>query len=143
MANTQGFPTYDNFRIAMLTGLYPTSGIYAALFLSSATVGPTTTAYSPTGEASGTGYDAGGVEIDSSTPPSIDGSTVHWTPAEDIEFGPMSVGPVNAVMLYDSNESDRNLGVWLFGEQTVVSGVITLGVPADTGATGLVRLAFT
>ena len=56
----------------------------AALYLASATVDSTTTAYSGTGEVSGTGYTAGGVTVTNATAPANTGGTgiiAFWTPS--------------------------------------------------------------
>ncbi len=57
-----------------------TSDVYkCALYTSTASLDYSTTAYSATNEASGTGYSAGGETLTISTNPTIDGRTVYFT----------------------------------------------------------------
>ena len=78
MANTQAMCT--SFKSEILTGTHnfgvaPTRGstaadsFKAALYLASATVNATTTAYSASNEVSGTNYTAGGVAVTNATVP--------------------------------------------------------------------------
>jgi hypothetical protein len=139
MANTQGVPTYNAYRTAAMAVLYPTSGIKCALYLASATTGPTNTAYTATGEASGTGYTAGGVAVTTATAPQISGSVTYWTPSATIAFGTVTFTAVDCFMLYDDNATDRNLFVGTFSSQTVTSATFSIAMPTDNSTTGLVR----
>ena len=71
MANTQALTTSflgevltatHNFGTAPVRASGAADTFKAALFLTSATIDAATTAYSTTGEVSGTGYTAGGVQ---------------------------------------------------------------------------------
>jgi hypothetical protein len=139
MANTQGVPTGTTYRQAAMAFMYPTSGIKAALYLSSATTGPTNTAYTATGEVSGTGYTAGGVTVTTGTAPSTTGSVTYWTPNASIAYTTVSIGPTDCVMLYDTAVSNRNVGIFTFGAQTLVAGTLTLTMPTNDSTNALVR----
>ncbi len=139
MANTAGVPTYDNYRIAAMTALYPTTGLKAALFLDTATRGPSDTAYSVTGEVSGTGYTAGGITCPSATAPLQSGAVTYWTPSGNLVYSTVTIGPTDAVMIYDTGASNRNLGVFTFGAQTLVAGTLTLTMPTNDSSNALVR----
>ena len=72
MANTQAMCT--SFMQELMTGTHNfTTGtgntFKAALFFSSATINAATTAYSTTGEVTGTNYTAGGVAVTNGTSP--------------------------------------------------------------------------
>ena len=95
MANTQAI--CDSFRIDLLNGTHAfgtqgangvrtvtTKDVFkAALFLATATINRSTTAYAVTGEVSGTGYTAGGVTVTNANLPG--GATCNdgkvWPPA--------------------------------------------------------------
>jgi hypothetical protein len=78
MANTQAMCTSfmgelmtatHNFGTAPTRGTGATDTFKAALYLTSATVNASTTAYSSSNEVSGTNYVAGGVTVTAATPP--------------------------------------------------------------------------
>jgi hypothetical protein len=139
MANTQGVPTGTTYREAAMTPLYPTSGMKAALYLSSATTGPSNTAYTATGEVSGTGYTAGGITCPSATAPTTSGSVTYWTPSGSLVYPTVSIGPTDCVMIYDTAVSNANRGIFTFGAQTLVAGTLTLTMPTNNSTTALVR----
>ena len=118
-----------------------TDVVKAALYLSSATTGPTNTAYTATGEASGTGYTAGGITVTNGTTPSLDTSTGIWTPSASLVYTTVSIGPVDAVMLYNSTQSNKAIEVCTFTAQTPVAATLTLTMPANAAATALLRIA--
>jgi hypothetical protein len=60
--------------------------VKAALYLATASLGAATTAYSATGEVTGTGYSAGGVTVTNATDPTSSGTTAIWTPSASIVF---------------------------------------------------------
>lgn len=118
-----------------------TDTIKAALYNSSATIGPSTAAYTATGEASGTGYTAGGITVTNATTPSLDTSTGIWTPSASLVYTTVSIGPVDAVMLYNSTQSNKAIEVCTFTAQTPVAATLTLTMPANAAATALLRIA--
>lgn len=140
MANTPGVPTHNNYRLKAMRAIYPTSGIMAALFYSSASVGPSTAAYSATGEISGGDYESGGIEVDSSVQPAISGNTTYWTPAGNLVFGELTTtNPFNCVQLYDSGDNNISIYVGTFGDQTLTGAPFQLNVPSNGASTALVR----
>jgi hypothetical protein len=68
-----------------------TDTVKAALYLASATINAATTAYTVTGEVSGTGYTAGGVTATNATAPTSTNSSStagvgYWTPSASIVY---------------------------------------------------------
>ncbi len=118
-----------------------TDTVKAALYNSSATINASTTAYTATGEASGSGYTAGGITVTNGTTPSLDTSTGIWTPSASLVFTTVSVGPVDAVLLYNSTQSNKAIEVCTFTAQTPVAATLTLTMPANAAATALLRIA--
>ena len=114
----------------------------AALYLASATLNATTTAYSATGEVSGTGYTAGGVAVTFGTAPSSTSTTAFITPSASIVFSSVTLTTAfDAVLLYNSSQSNKAVSVHTFGSQTVTAGTFTLTMPTNDSSTGLIRLA--
>lgn len=114
----------------------------AALFLASASLGAGTTAYSTTGEVSGTNYTAGGVAVTNANAPALDGTTAHWTPSASFAWTTVTLSTAfNAVLLYNSTQSNKAVAVYTFGSQTVTAGNFSLTMPTDDGTTGLIRIA--
>ena len=121
----------------------------AALYLASATINASTTAYSATGEVSGTGYSPGGVTVTNATPPSSTNTsstagTAYWTPSASISYTTVTLTTAfDAVLIYNSTQSDKAVSVHTFGSQTVTAGTFTLTMPSNTTSTALLRLATT
>ena len=123
--------------------------VKAALYLSSATINAATTAYTVTGEVSGTGYSAGGVTVTNATGPvatnaSATAGVAYWTPSASITYTTVTLATAfNCVLLYNSTQSNKSISVHTFGDQTITAGTFTLTMPASTTTTALIRLATT
>lgn len=151
MANQQAMAT--SFKGELLTathnfGTAPTRGtsaadsFKAALYLASATITAATAAYTPTGEVSGAGYSAGGVAITAWNAPTTSGTTGYTTPTASITYTSVTLTTAfDAVLIYNSTQSNKAVSVHTFGSQTVTSGTFTLTMPANTSTTALIRLA--
>ena len=114
----------------------------AALYLASATINASTTAYTATGEVSGTGYSAGGVTVTNATAPATSGTTAYWTPSASITFSSVTLSTAfDCVLIYNSTQSNKAVSVHTFGSQTVTAGTFTLTMPTNDSSTGLIRLA--
>jgi hypothetical protein len=139
MANSAGFGY--SAKQAALAALVDGKTIKAALYLASATTGPSNTAYTATGEVSGTGYTAGGVAVTNANSAGLTGATAFWTPSASIAFGTVTLATAfDAAMLYDTGATNRNLGVFTFGSQTVTAAPFTLTMPTNDASTGLLRI---
>jgi len=159
MANTQSMCTSflgellsatHNFSSANPAQTASTANTFkAALYLASATINASTTAYSATNEVSGTGYTAGGVTVTGATnPASTNSSTTagvgYWTPSASITYTTVTLSTAfDAVLIYNSTQSNKAVSVHTFGSQTVTAGTFTLTMPANTTSTALLRLATT
>lgn len=113
-----------------------------ALYLASATTNNTNTAYTATGEVSGTNYTAGGVTVTNATAPTTNSTSGVWTPSASIVFSTVTLSTAfDAGMLYNSTQSNRAIGVYTFGSQTVTAGNFTLTMPANTAGNAMIQLA--
>ena len=126
-----------------------TDTLKAALYLASATVNASTTAYSASNEVSGTGYSAGGVTVTNATAPtstnaSSTAGVAFFTPSASITYTTVTLATAfDAVLLYNSTQSDKAISVHTFGSQTITAGTFTLTMPSNTTTTALIRLATT
>lgn len=151
MANTQAMAT--SFKTELLNGIHAfgttvaragttKDSFKAALFLASATINASTTAYSTTGEVSGTGYTAGGVAVTNANAPASSGTTAYWTPSASFAWTTVTLSTAfDAVLLYNSTQGDKAVSVHTFGSQTVTAGNFTLTMPTNDASNALIRLA--
>lgn len=113
----------------------------AALYLASATYGASTTAYSATGEVSGTNYTAGGATF-TWVAPATSGTTAYSTPSAALSWTTVTLSTsFDAVLLYNSTQSNKAVGVYTFGATTITAGNLTINMPTNDATTGLLRIA--
>ena len=158
MANTQAMTTSfmgelmtatHNFGTAPVRATGATDSFKAALYLTTATVNASTTAYSSSNEVSGTNYVAGGVAVTFGTPPTATNSSTtagvaFVTPSASITYTTVTLATAfDAVLIYNSTQSNKAVSVHTFGSQTITAGTFTLTMPANTTSTALIRLATT
>ena len=151
MANTQAMCT--SFKVEILGGVHaigtpPTRAntnkdtFYAALYLASATVNASTTAYSASDEVSGTGYSAGGITVTNATAPSSTGTTAFYTPSASLTYSAVTLTTAfDAVLIYNSTQANKAVAVYTFGSQTVTAGNFILTMPTNDASTALLRIA--
>jgi hypothetical protein len=126
-----------------------TDTLKAALYLASATINASTTAYTATGEVTGTNYTAGGVTITNATAPTSANSSAtagvgYWTPSASIVYTTVTLSTAfDTVLVYNSTQNNKAISVHTFGSQTVTAGTFTLTMPSNTTSTALIRLATT
>ena len=139
MSNTQAL--CNQFKLDILGDFLDANSLKAALYLATATVNKDTTAYSGTGEVSGTNYTAGGVAVTNGTA-ALDGDVAHWTPGASFSWSNVTLATAfDAVLIYDTSRTNAAVSVHTFGSQTVTAGDFTLTMPTDDGTTGLIRLS--
>lgn len=158
MANTQSMCT--SFMGELLTGTHnfgtaPTRAtsaadtFKAALYYATATLNASTTAYTVTGEVSGTNYSAGGVTVTNATAPAATNSSAtagvaYWTPSASLTYTNVTISTAfDTVLLYNSTQSNKAVSVHTFGSQTVTAGTFTLTMPTNNTSAALLRLATT
>jgi hypothetical protein len=114
----------------------------AALYLASATINAATTAYTVTGEVSGTGYSAGGVTVTNANPPTTSGTTGYWTPSASLTYTTVTLTTAfDCVLIYNSTQSNKAISAHTFGSQTVTAGTFTLTMPVSDATNALIRIA--
>jgi len=158
MANTQSMCTSflgelmtatHNFGVAPIRAATTADTFKGALYLASATLNASTTAYSATGEVTGTGYTAGGVTVTNATAPtstntSTTAGTGYWTPSSSLAYSGVTLTTAfDTVLIYNSTQSNKAVSVHTFGSQTITAGTFTLTMPSNTSTTALLRIATT
>lgn len=158
MANTQSMTTSfmgelmtatHNFGTAPIRAATTADTFKAALYLASATINASTTAYSATGEVTGTNYTAGGVSVTNATAPiatnsSTTAGTAYWTPSASLVYTTVTLTTAfDCVLIYNSTQSNKAVSVHTFGSQTITAGTFTLTMPTNSTTTALLRLSTT
>jgi hypothetical protein len=139
-ANSQGIT--GAAKQAALAAIVNGKTLKGSLYLASATTGPTNAAYTATGEVSGSGYTATGASVTNANSAGLTGTTAYWTPSASIAWTTVTLATAfDAVMIYSTTDSDRSIGVFTFGSQTITAGNFTLTMPTNDSSTGLVRFA--
>ena len=122
-----------------------------ALYTTSSTNGPDTTAYTATNEvAAGGTYSAGGAVITNGTV-IVNNTTdkAFWTPGETTDGGTTGAGDISwtgvtfttdSALLYQQTTLET-VAVFTFASQTVSSGTFTLQMPTNDSTNALIRLA--
>lgn len=152
MANTQAMATsfkgellnaYHNFSATNPARTINTADSFkAALYLASATINATTTAYTATGEVTGTNYTAGGVAITSWNAPTTSGTTGFTTPTASFTYTNVTLSTAfDCVLVYNNSQTNRAVSAHTFGSQTVTAGTFTLTMPTNDATNALIRLA--
>lgn len=150
MANTAAICT--SFKQDLLNGVHAfgatvTRGgtgadtFKGALYFASGSLGAGTTAYSATSEITGTNYTPGGQAITNGTAPTTSGTTAYWTPSANLVWANLTEATAfDTLLLYNSTQSNKAVGVYVFGSQTVTAGTFTLTMPVNAAGTALIQL---
>ena len=119
--------TQDNFVIALYT--------------SSASIGPTTTAYTATNEVpNGSGYTTLGKTLTISQIPTSTGTTA-FTDFADISWTSASFS-ADGALIYNATNSNKSVLVLNFGgTKTVTSGTFTIQFPTADASNSIIRIA--
>lgn len=132
----QGLTTSFKQQMLLAQHNLETDALYMALYTASAFLGPDTTVYAATNEASGTGYTAGGILL-VNVSVDISGNTAYvsfnnpvWTPANFTARG---------ALIYNASKSNKSIAVLDFGADKVASTTFTVNMPANTATTALIR----
>jgi len=111
-----------------------------ALYTSSATLDATTTAYSVSNEASGTGYSAGGNTLSISQVPTST-STTAWLDFSDTTWSTATI-TARGALIYNSTNSDTSVAVLDFGgDKTSTAGDFTIVFPTADSSSAIIRIA--
>ena len=124
MVQAQQNLTGDTLKMALYTGF--------------ATLGPTTTAYSTTNEASGTGYTEGGNVLSNVSVASSANGIMYVSFANPVWSNASFT--VRGALIYNSTQSNSSVAVLDFGaDKTCANQTFTVTLPSNTATTALIR----
>lgn len=133
-----------SFKQELLTGTHnfttTTGDVFKiALYTSAATLSGTTTAYTATGESSGTGYTAGGKTLTSVTP--VVASGVAYTDFADVTWSASTV-TARGAMVYNSSKSNKAVIILDFGsDKSSTAGDFSIIFPSADLSNAIIRIA--
>lgn len=123
------------------TGIRTADTFKAAIYLQGTGLGAQTTAYTTTGEATGTGYSAGGINVTNALFPQTSGTTAFWTPTANLVWNGLTISsPFDCILIYNSTQQNRAVCVLTFPAQTISAGTFTYTMPANTATTALLQV---
>lgn len=130
------------FKKNLLSGLenfaVGTSYVYKiALYTALADLGPATTAYSTTGEVTGTGYTAGGKTLTVIPPSSLDQTA--WVSFLPVTWNPASF-TTRGALIYNST-TGSTVAVLNFGSDKTASNTFTITFPTNSASDAIIRLS--
>ena len=114
-----------------------TDTIKIALYTGNATLGADTTVYTVTGETSGAGYTAGGIQLTgvtvntSGTTAYVDFANASWT-------GSLTA---RGALIYNASKSNKAIAVLDFGADKTSTTTFLVQMPANDSTNALVRTA--
>jgi hypothetical protein len=141
MAITSTLTTSFKKELLEATHNFATNGnaFKLALYTSSATLGAATTAFTTTGQATGTNYTSGGAALTKVQPTSA--GTTGFTDFADLTFGTATV-TARGCMIYNDTNGDKSVAAIDFGgDKTSTAGDFTIVFPAAAASTAIIRIA--
>lgn len=128
----------DQYKQDVMNGVHqPTDAYKIALYLqANATLDKTTTAYTVTGEISGTGYAAGGLTLTGFTV-GLSGDTAYLTFSNPVWNN--ATFTADAAVIYNSTRTNKAVAVLTFNSTTSTGASWTLQLPA-AGASAIITL---
>ena len=148
MAISQAMCT--SFKVELLNGIHAFSTTVArgntnadsfklALYTSSASLGAGTTAYTTSGEASGTGYTAAGAALTAVAPTSS--GTTAFLDFNDLTFSTATI-TARGALIYNSTQGNKSIAVLDFGaDKTVSNDTFQIIFPTADANSAIVRIS--
>lgn len=138
MALVQGL--CSSFKQESWLGIHDlaTDTIKIALYTASATLGPSTTAYTATDEVTGVGYLPGGIALTGGQV-LLSGTTAYAT-FNNPTFTTVAF-TCRGALLYNSSKNNRAVAVLDFGNDKTANGTFTIQMPAATASSAIIRFA--
>ena len=138
--------TCTSFKQELLKGIHnfnqasSPDTLKLALYSSSATLGASTTAYSTSGEVSGTNYTAGGATLTlKSGTPTTSGTTA-LVDFDNLTFSNVTL-TARGALIYNSSDSNKAVCVIDFGKDvSATAGDLTVSFPSTGADTSIIRI---
>jgi hypothetical protein len=132
---------YHNFGTTNTRGGTGADTLKAALYYQNNGMGSGTTAYTSSGEVSGTGYTAGGQTVTNATAPTTSGTTAYWTPSANLVWTGLTItSAFDCVLFYNASQNNRAIATYTFTAQTISSGTLTITMPSNTSTSALIQV---
>lgn len=133
----------DSFKKEMLDGIhnFATAGdtFKIALYTTSANLGSTTTAYTATGEASGTGYTAGGSSLTGQV--TAQSTSTSYVDFADISWAASTI-TARGALIYNSSKANRAVIVLDFGsDKSSSASTFTVIFPTADATNAIIRIS--
>lgn len=132
----------NSFKTGMMNGTFNfTSGTFKiALYTNAATLDATTSAYTPTGEVSGSGYNPGGQPLTITQVPTVGNTgTIAYISFNNVSWS--SAITVRGALIYQSGGGNPAVCVLDFGSDKTSSSTFTVQFPAATNTSAIIRIA--
>lgn len=132
---------YHNFGTTVIRAGTGADTFKIALYVSAATLGASTTAYTTSNEvATGGGYSAGGNTLTISQVPTST-STTAWLDFADTTWSAATI-TARGALIYNSTQSNRAVAVLDFGsDKTSTAGDFTIQFPTADSTNAIIRIA--
>lgn len=131
-----------SYKVDLLNAVhnFSTDTFKLALYYGTATLDDTTTAYTTSGEITGTGYTAGGVTVTATAPTSS--NKVAYVDFSDAVWAGSTFTAVRGALLYNASKSNKAVAVLDFGaDKSTVNQPFTVQFPVATDALAIVRVS--
>jgi hypothetical protein len=135
----------NSFKVGLLNGEFDFSSdttqvFKIALFTQNATLGPTTTVYSATNEASGSGYDAGGKELTISVVPTQSGGIAYLS-FSNVTWSASSISARGALIYKADGVTNPAIAAIDFGTtKTTSGGNFVVQFPSADSQNAIIRI---
>ena len=139
-----------SFKVGLLNGQFDfssttTQTFKIALFTSSANLSPSTTAYTTSGESSGTGYTAGGNTLVISISPTS-GNNTSGVPTAYVSFVNSTwtgaTFTARGALIYNATQGNKSVAVLDFGsDKTVNNDIFQITFPTPDANSAIVRIS--
>jgi|APCry1669188910_1035180.scaffolds.fasta_scaffold00309_12 hypothetical protein len=138
----------DVFKVGLMDGVYNfgtgTSQTFKiALYTNSATLNASTTAYTATGETSGSGYTAGGQALTIIVPPTVGGSgDIAYLSFADEVWTASTITARGALIYLANGTTNPAVCVLDFGsDKSTTGGNFTVQFPSATNTSAIIRIS--
>ena len=130
--------TTTSFVAECLEGIHDimTDTLMMALYEASADLSVDTTAYTATGEITGTGYTAGGVALTNVTIGTESGKV--YVDFDDPAWDPAAF-TARGALIYNASQANRSVAVLDFGSDKTATSTFSIALPANTADTAIIR----
>lgn len=141
---TQGQTT--SFKVGLASGIFDFSATTGqtykmALYTSAATLGPTTTGYTSSGEVVAAGYTAGGQNLVLGSPVVGANGVAYWS-FNNLSWSAPSIVARGALIYLNNGGTNPSVAVLDFGsDKTPVAGIFTVRFPVTGPTSSVLRIA--